>query len=106
VKISWAMYCPSINTEKILGRKRSHTSINSASSSASSGSSTGITGLTPVFLLPFLVFFSGLVTDFSIRGVEIHSRKSWKLEDSGSSIFEVGVVFVSLSIRVEYLCSR
>jgi hypothetical protein len=46
------------------------------------------------------------VVDFSIRGVEIQSRNSWKLEDSGSSIFEDGVVFVSLSIRVEYLFSR
>jgi hypothetical protein len=101
VKISWAMYCSIINNENILGRKRNRTSINSASSSASSGSSAGITGLIAVFLLPFRVFFSGLVTDFSIRGVEIQSRKSWKLEDSRSSIFEVGVVWVSLSVRVE-----
>jgi hypothetical protein len=97
VKISWAMYCSIINNANILGRKRNHTSMNSASSSASSGSLTGITGLIAVFLLPFRVFFSGLVADFSIRGVEIHSRKSWKLEDSRSSIFEV--VCVSLSVR-------
>jgi hypothetical protein len=71
------------------------TSTKSASSAALLDSSAAVetdTGLIAV-LRParaFRAFFVGVMDDFSIRGVERHSRKSWKLELSfSSSIGEV-----------------
>lgn len=66
------------------------TSTKSASSAASLGSSAAVgtdTGLITVFrpARAFRAFFVGVADDFSIRGVERHSRKSWKLELSLSS---------------------
>lgn len=69
------------------------TSTKSASSTALLDSSAAVetdTGLIAV-LRParaFRAFFVGAIDDFSIRGVERHSRNSWKLELSFSSSIE------------------